>query len=58
MYESQLASYDELTAVCGINPGPYSYLAPYLVHTTTLHILTVLSNTCNLLFYYGSTCIP
>ena len=42
MYVSQLASHDELTAVCSIN--------------TKLHTPTVLGNSCNLLLYYASTC--
>ena len=35
MYESQLASHDELTAVCGINPRSSSYLAPYTMPNLT-----------------------
>ena len=54
MDESQLASYDELTWVSGINPLPSSYLAPYTIPNFTR--LTILSNTCNLVFYYASTC--
>ena len=39
------------SAVCGIHPHPTSYLAPYQVHNTKLHTVTILSNACILPFY-------
>ena len=51
MHESQLASHDELTAVCGSNPRPSSYLAPYTIPNSTRSNPTEQHSTCNLLCY-------